>query len=467
MQNPCSLYDTAFILSFGAVLGAGTVKPAFDRIFPVKNRIIDAVKLSLSITLFTFPVSLYFYFQVPAFAVFLNLLIVPLMGVLLITALLAGGLGLIFLPLGIMPAKAGKLILFIYEGVCRINDKLPFSLLIKGRPGIVYIISYYLLLILSLFLIERYVRPEGSPVMLQKRAGLCLGVFIMVMAVPVNMIRTPSVTMLDIGQGDCTCIETKSGRVIMIDCGSSDESMIAKYKVVPFLKSRGRSCIDTAVMTHADSDHISGFEELFNMSPKEGIRIKNLIMPDTALKDEAYLNLVKLAESRNTKVLLIKTGDVFTVDGISFSCLHPDSGYECADRNGYSTVLLMEYKSFSALFTGDVEGRGEETVTERIGKSCTLLKCAHHGSDNSTPEEFLKKVSPKLTFISAGRDNSYGHPGRKLLQRLEETGTEVFVTKERGALMLVTDGKSVKVTTFLKRVRKEVTLFRFLKKGGF
>lgn len=450
LQNPLSLYDAGFILSFGAVLGAGIVKPAADRLFPGKNAAADSFKLSLSITVFTFPIVLYFYFQVPTYAVLLNLLIVPLMGVLLITSLLAGVAGYVCLPLGIIPAKAGSIILYIYEGVCRINDKLPYSLLIKGRPGKVYIITYYTLLILSVILIERYVRTDRSLSVTAGRAGLCLVCIFMVLVLPVNINETLSITMLDIGQGDCTCIETKKGRVILIDCGSSDESRIAKYKVLPFLKSRGRSCIDMAFVTHADSDHISGLEEILGMPEKEGLWVKNLIMPDTALKDEAYMNLIKLANGCRTKVSLIKTGDEIDVDGITFCCLHPDPGYQCADRNEYSTVLSVGYGGFDALFTGDVEGRGEEIVTKRIGKGYTLLKCAHHGSDNSTPEEFLQRVSPKLTFISAGRGNSYGHPGKELIKRLEDSGTRILVTKERGALMLVTDGKSVKVNTFLK-----------------
>ncbi|MBQ7464872.1 MAG: DNA internalization-related competence protein ComEC/Rec2 [Lachnospiraceae bacterium] len=452
LSDPYMLFDTAFVMSFGAVMGAGILKPALDRLFPGKNKAVDAVKLSLSITVFSLPVTLYSYFQVPVYSVFLNLIIVPLMGVLLITALLAGGLGLIFLPLGIIPAKAGNIILGFYEGVCRINDKLPYSLLIKGRPCLFYMIIYYLLLIMLVILIKRYVRPGGSLPVKAGRAILCLCGFIMLMVLPVNMIKTPSVTMLDIGQGDCACIETGRGRVVMIDCGSSDESMIAKYKVLPFLKSRGRSCIDAAVVTHADNDHISGFKELFEMPEKEGLKVKRLIMPDTALKDEAYASLVKLAKSRGTKVTLIKTGDEFTVDGISFYCLHPDRGYECADRNEYSTVLSVSFGGFDALFTGDVEGRGEEILTERISKRYTLLKCAHHGSDNSTPEEFLERVSPKITFISAGRGNSYGHPGKELIKRLRGSGTGIYVTKDSGALMLSTDGKKMKVETFLKGV---------------
>ncbi len=334
--------------------------------------------------------------------------------------------------------------------MCELNDKLPYSVLIKGRPGVVYIIAFYLVLILLLILTERFV-PICDDMSRTVKTGLLSVAFIIaVFIIPVNINYKTNITMLDIGQGDCTCIETKKGRVIMIDCGSSDESEIAKYRVIPFLKSRGRAVIDTAVMTHADNDHISGFTELFSLPEKESLPVKNLIMPDTAMKDEAYVSLIKLAQKAGVKVLFIKTGDAFDVDGIRFTCMHPDRGYECSDRNEYSTVLSVRYGNFDALFTGDIEGRGEEILTERLDGPYTLLKCAHHGSDNSTFDEFLSKVSPDITFISAGRGNSYGHPGHELLKRLEDAGTRMLVTKDKGALMLSTDGKSVRVGTYLK-----------------
>ncbi len=448
LGNPYCIYDAGFIMSFCAVIGAGMIKPAADRLFPQKGRIADSLKLSLSVTIFTFPVMLYFYFQVPVYSVFLNLVIVPLMGILLILALLCAFLGLFFIPAAAIPAFVCTLILKFYEGVCRINDKLPASILIKGRPHFVYIILYYLMLVLCVFLIEKYAEAIIRRLNTVKRLGIFLASAALILLVPVNINRGTEFTMLDIGQGDCSCILSSRGHVVMIDCGSSDEKEIASYKVIPFLKSRGKSKIDTLVVTHTDNDHISGITELLTLPEKDSLVIKRLIMPDPALKDEAYMELKELAQKRNVRVSLISSGDFFECDGIRFECLHPDRGYMCTDKNEYSTVLSADYGSFRALYTGDLQGKGEEILTKRIKKSYTLLKCAHHGSDNSTFEDFLQKVSPGVTFISAGRDNSYGHPGRELLGRLKRSGTKVFITMEGGALTLRTDGKSISVTAF-------------------
>ncbi len=448
LDNPYCIYDAGFIMSFCAVIGAGLIKPAADRLFPQKGRIAETLKLSLSVTIFTFPVMLYFYFQIPVYSVLLNLIIVPLMAILLIFALLCALSGLFFIQAAAIPAFVCSLILKFYEGVCRINDKLPLSLLIKGRPHIVYIILYYLMLVLFVFLVEKYAGLLISRLNTAKRLGIFLAAAVLVLLVPVNINLGTEFTMLDIGQGDCSCILGSRGHVVMIDCGSSDEKEIASYMVIPFLKSRGKSKIDTLVVTHTDNDHISGIKELLTLPEKDSLAVGRLIMPDTALKDDAYMELIELARKRNVTVSLISSGDCFECDGIRFECLHPDRGYMCTDKNEYSTVLSADYGSFRALYTGDLQGKGEEILTKRIKKSYTLLKCAHHGSDNSTFDDFLQRVLPEVTFISAGRDNSYGHPGRELLGRLKNSGTRVFITIDGGALTLRTDKKSISVTTF-------------------
>ena len=81
----------------------------------------------------------------------------------------------------------------------------------------------------------------------------------------------------------------------------------------------------------------------------------------------------------------------------------------------------------------------------------TLLKCAHHGSRYSTPEELLKLVRPELTLISAGVGNSYGHPHEELLQRLSEAKSRIYVTADTGAVILETNGEKLKIKIFLQQ----------------
>lgn len=149
----------------------------------------------------------------------------------------------------------------------------------------------------------------------------------------------------------------------------------------------------------------------------------------------------------------ISAGDRLSFGKVMLTCMHPQKGYENQDTNAYSTVLHLTYGDFSALFTGDLEGEGEELVTQRLGEGIepiTLLKVAHHGSKNSTSDEFLALTRPQIALISAGRDNSYGHPHEETLERLQKQGCRIYQTPESGAVTLYVRPGQVRVSEFLK-----------------
>ena len=119
-------------------------------------------------------------------------------------------------------------------------------------------------------------------------------------------------------------------------------------------------------------------------------------------------------------------------------------------------MLYLEYGAFSALFTGDLEGSGEEAVRQQLKDivpdgGITVLKVAHHGSGNSTKEAFLETASPKLALISVGENNRYGHPHEELMNRLERAGCYIYQTKECGAVtvQVTQGGRRVRVRGFL------------------
>ena len=188
-----------------------------------------------------------------------------------------------------------------------------------------------------------------------------------------------------------------------------------------------------------------------------------LVLPDVAeeSKNENYLTLQSLAEDRGIPVRFVHEGQRIDGGGLAFLCIHPTEGYVCGDANAYSTVFALTYGRFSALFTGDLEGEGESLVMERLAQmqngterslpeSFTLLKVAHHGSRNSTPEEFLELTDPGIALISAGRDNSYGHPHRETMERLAKQGCRVYQTPESGAVTIRVRGDRVYVEEYIK-----------------
>ena len=114
-------------------------------------------------------------------------------------------------------------------------------------------------------------------------------------------------------------------------------------------------------------------------------------------------------------------------------------------------VLQVKYGEFEMLFTGDVEGEGEEMLMEQQKLSqIDVLKVAHHGSKHSTTEESLRKLQPKYALISAGRKNSYGHPHMETIERLKKYGVQLYSTLESGAITVTTDGREMWIEEYIK-----------------
>ena len=116
-------------------------------------------------------------------------------------------------------------------------------------------------------------------------------------------------------------------------------------------------------------------------------------------------------------------------------------------------AMILSYTQgmFSMLFTGDVEGEGEKQLIKSIYDEgeFTVLKVAHHGSKNSSAKELLSSVNPEIAIISAGIDNSYGHPHRETVERLKEQGCRIYCTKDRGAIKIRTNGKRVLIDSYI------------------
>lgn len=337
----------------------------------------------------------------------------------------------------------------------------------------------------------KWISTYGIPV------GICWGFLLLGVVILTWRFRPElQVTFLDVGQGDCIFLQTENGDSYLTDGGSSSVSKVGKYRMIPFLKYQGASQIKAVFVSHADSDHYNGIAELLEQAELEGIRVENLVLTDIAdeCRSEGYEELVELAGQNGITVQLLHEGQQLQDGELLFQCLHPSKGYRAEDLNETSMVLLVTYREFSMLLTGDVQGAGEEHLTqelqdwkepevtqmqdvirisgeeesmeeesiedERIEEQIeekrpqnkmganhtetelTILKVAHHGSKNSTSEEFLKAANPKLAIISCGKGNRYGHPHEETLERLEKADVSWFCTKDYGAITVTVDDKS-------------------------
>lgn len=398
----------------------------------MKNPAVKKVFGGLGMMVITLPVYLWFYYQFPVYSVLLNLLVIPLMSFLMAAGLLLLACGILYPPAVLPFALLIKGILGIYETACGICDTLPGNLLTCGRPE-KWQIAIYLLVFLLL-------------IVLRKKGNLLIRWGIAATAVFLIMVPTRAginITFLDVGQGDCICIENGYGKNYLVDGGSSSVNHVGEYRIIPFLKSQGISCLEAVFVTHPDEDHCNGIKELMESGELQGIAVKHLVLPDIAVdgKEEAYLELEQIAAKAGIPVSYISRGQKIEDDGLTITCLHPEKGYLTKDANEYSTVLALTSGNFSVMLTGDVEGEGEHKLTQLLQKEekegrTTVLKVAHHGSKYSTGEEFLETVSPDIALISVGENNSYGHPHEELLERLTEAGCHIYQTKESGAITI-------------------------------
>lgn len=482
ISNPLYLYDGGFWLSYGAITAIILILPMFREVR------FQSFWASISINLATLPILLYYFFEIPVYSVILNMIVIPLMSAVLLCGLTGSVFCTVFVAdgffgmsgIGGVMLKVCKLIFYVYERMCKLSLKLPCARIVAGQPKIWQIVIYYIGLCVYIALWRRKKYLRENPKNIQKynvdwikRVQVLAGLFVLantiLMAIPGDKMiglhgDEVSITVLDVGQGDGIFIKGPQGNTYLIDSGSSDVKKVGKYRLEPFLKSKGVKKIDYVFVSHGDGDHISGIEEMIDRT-NVGVAIETIVFPERRVWDENLLELAQLAVGNGIRVAEISKDQELVEGDMKLRCLAPvfeaDVNSESAsiyhgDSNGASMVLALSFEEFDMLLTGDVEKEGEGLLTEVLSKDLQdvkwdVLKVAHHGSKNSSSEEFLNIVTPAYAVISAGRDNSYGHPHVETMERLKNVGSTVLSTQECGAIIIETDGKKMKVEGYLKK----------------
>jgi len=438
--RPLNLYDAGFLLSFGAVAGIAVVQPYLSLIFHSRSERKGVMKMitegfcaGISIHLVILPVMMYYFFEFPVWSFLLNLAVIPLMSVLLTLAALGSVASLLFLPAGVVLFQGCSIILKFYELLCRGTMKIPFGRIVTGKPGVVQLILYYLGLSAILFLgilLDRKKRAEEKVAAGKKlRAGIAFLMLGMSFVCMTGHGKSGEVTavVLDVGQGDGIYVRGPEGTKYLFDGGSSDVKSVGTYRIEPFLKSQKTGTLDYVFISHGDADHMNGIEEMLGRQ-EFGVRIRHIVLPLQKFWDDTLQRIAMQIE-----------------------CLFPGEEFEGEIGNESSLVFQVSYQKFRMLLTGDVEGKGEEVLTDSEELSeCTVLKVAHHGSKNSTDKEFLSRAKPEYAVISAGRDNRYGHPHKELIERLQDVKCTILQTPLSGAVRIWTDGKEMTVETYQK-----------------
>jgi competence protein ComEC len=248
------------------------------------------------------------------------------------------------------------------------------------------------------------------------------------------------VTYLSVGQGDSAFVELPGGKTMLIDGGGTNNTDfdIGERVVAPFLRSKGVERIDYMVLTHAQQDHMGGLLYI----------ARNMDVGEFWWNGEGSLGRLGTAlEGKGAvkRVVNSSTGKK-TAGGAVVEFLNNSKA--SFDTNDNSVVLKVSYGEKSFLFSGDIGEKAEKLIASGA-VAADVLKAPHHGSRNSSSAGFLSAVKPSIVVISAGRLNSFGFPHAEALERYEEAGAEVMRTDTMGAVIIETDGKSIRKKGYL------------------
>ena len=237
-----------------------------------------------------------------------------------------------------------------------------------------------------------------------------------------------TLTMVDVSQGDAFILrDHRENKTVLIDTGgrfSDQENAIplSEKNILPYLKEAGLGKIDLLIISHLDIDHSGEAGHIL-----EKLEVSNILINS---EDEKFGEWVSgLSEEKKEKIIDSRNIKEFSIGNIKFQQLLTDT--ELLDSNNQSIVLKVFMDQYSVLFTGDISvDREESLLKEDFNLQSDILKVSHHGSDTSTSQEFLSRVSPKISLISAGVNNRYKHPHQEVVDNLSES--IIYNTQESG-----------------------------------
>lgn len=231
----------------------------------------------------------------------------------------------------------------------------------------------------------------------------------------------------DVGQADCILV-ANNGYTMLIDAGNNEDGeLICKY-----LKNLDIYKIDFLIGTHPHEDHIGGLDDIIN-----NFEIENVFMSNVITNTKSYEDVLNALISKNLSITPLEKNNKFYLG--EACCTVKSAENTPLELNDSSIVIQLDYKNEKYLFMGDATTQVENNTTwEKVN----VIKLGHHGSSTSTGNTFLEQTQPEIAIISVGKDNSYGHPSVKILNRLKNFNVQVYRTDTDGTIYLMSDGFS-------------------------
>ncbi|SDK53004.1 DNA internalization-related competence protein ComEC/Rec2 [Sediminibacillus albus] len=414
-------FQFSYLVTFALLLSAR--KLAFEN-----SRLSIALLVSFIAQLVILPIQINnFYFFQPL-AILVNLFVVPYFTIVVIPLMFALEVTVLVIPLfsQVMDVIFSMIHQQFLALLAWVNQHLDYSWILGRFPPLL-LVPYCILFILFMGRVMDENRNRAF------RYGLLITCLLLSISIAPYFRSTGTVTMLDVGQGDCFIIELPYRKgVIIIDAAGTvaddfktPNDKIYRQVIKPFLYSKGISKIDMVILSHDDLDHTGSIPYLLADFQVDEVIVSRYHEISSALANEI--------RGSHASVRRSQSGEMITVKGQSFYVLSPRDDYK--DSNGNSLVIFTELGGKRWLFTGDIGEQMEIKLAKNYPSlTAYILKVSHHGSKTSTSENLLKTLGADMAWISVGSNNRYGHPSPQVIDRLEKYQLEILRTDEHGAV---------------------------------
>lgn len=435
-KEPFMLFSAGFQLSFLAVLAIG-----LRHALPApKHPLLEGLWLSFYLQLLTLPVILFHYFRFPLYGIFLNLIVLPLMGCVIYSGVFGVGLFGLSEKLATIAVGGGHWILRLYTLLCTHCAALPYSSLLLGRPSMHSILLYYTALgFVTWALAERHAAERsGLATCRLPLPCIVLPLLLSMLCLPAKQPQGLEITALDVGQGDGFILRNQ-GLVMSVDGGSTSDQRLGENVLVPYLESQGIEHIDLALITHCDADHYSGIQYLLEEAK---MTIGELLLPRVAMQDARYDALRDAAAARDVRIRYFGQGDCIDLGEVEIRGYYPAGTERLEAANDHSIGMLLRAPDFQMLFTGDMDEDCERQMLASLWEAnagypkIDVLKAGHHGSHTSSSEALLAALRPDYAILSYGVGNDYGHPHAETRERLRRYDVKMLETGVMGEIRL-------------------------------
>ncbi|MGV9240761.1 ComEC/Rec2 family competence protein, partial [Streptomyces nigra] len=245
--------------------------------------------------------------------------------------------------------------------------------------------------------------------------------------------------MCDVGQGDATVLAAGAGTGVVVDAGP-DPVLVDRC-----LRTLGITRIPLVVLTHFHADHVAGLPGVLRGRQVGAIETTTYQEP----VDQAEF-VRREAAARGVPVTRAAAGEERRTGGLSWRVVWPpaDPAVVPEGPNDASVALLVRSAGLRLLLLGDLEPPAQRALLRSpagpLLAGVDVLKVAHHGSAYQDPG-LLSRAAPRLALISAGADNTYGHPAPGTVAALRAMGAVVLSTDRDGALAVTGEGAELGV----------------------